>query len=348
MKGNYAMNKRNLTLLLPLLLSITLNGCTSDKRLDNNESTASVNIKLLEAKESNKNSSITEDNLLNNSKESGKQIQDVQTQEQKTEQEVTPSIDKNQQEIKPSVESSEEASTPVEQPAAEQPKRPLVFKQGDVGEEIKLIQDKLNKFGHKLAADGIFGSSTYEAVLDFQMRNKISSDGIVGEETLAALEKQPTAETIYKAPPPPPKPNDAAAIEQYINSRSFGSKTNYFIWIDLANQRVNIFTGKNNNWKLERSMVCSSGKAYTPTIKGNYTVGIKGAYFIADGGARCKYYTQIKGNYLFHSVLYDNKGEKIIDGTLGVPVSHGCVRLATENAKYIYDNIPADTAIWSN
>ena len=85
-----------------------------------------------------------------------------------------------------------------------------------------------------------------------------------------------------------------------------------------------------------------------PTVKGTFAVGSKGSYFIADGGARCKYYTQIKGNYLFHRVLYDSKGEKIIDGTLGVPVSHGCVRLATENAKFIYDNIPAGTTIWSN
>ncbi len=333
MKGNYAMNKRNLALILPLLLSITLNGCTSDNKQQSNESTASVNIKLLETKEESKNSS---------KNETDKQTQNAQTQ-----------IPDTDSEKKASTPSAGEASTPdkqpaAEEPASEQPKKPLVFKQGDEGEEIKQIQDKLNKFGHKLVVDGIFGSSTYDAVLDFQMRNKISSDGIVGDVTLSALEKEPTAETIYKAPPPPPKPNDAAAIEQYINSRNFPSKTNYFIWIDLSNQRVNIFTGSNNNWKLERSMVCSSGKAYTPTIKGNYTVGIKGAYFIADGGARCKYYTQIKGNYLFHSVLYDNKGEKIIDGTLGVPVSHGCVRLATENAKYIYDNIPADTAIWSN
>ena len=95
-------------------------------------------------------------------------------------------------------------------------------------------------------------------------------------------------------------------------------------------------------------MVCSSGKASTPTVKGNFTVGSKGGYFIADGGARCKYYTQIRGNYLFHSVLYDNKGNYIIDNTLGAPVSHGCVRLSLKNAKFIYYNIPAKTAIWSN
>jgi lipoprotein-anchoring transpeptidase ErfK/SrfK len=124
--------------------------------------------------------------------------------------------------------------------------------------------------------------------------------------------------------------------------------TSYFIWIDTTHQRVNVFKGSNRKWNLVKSVVCSSGKASTPTVKGNFTVGRKGAYFIADGGARCKYYTQIKGNYLFHSVLYDNKGKHIIDNTLGVPVSHGCVRLSLENAKFIYNSIPTKTAIWSN
>ncbi|MCT8976711.1 L,D-transpeptidase [Clostridium sp. CX1] len=59
----------------------------------------------------------------------------------------------------------------------------------------------------------------------------------------------------------------------------------------------------------------------------------------------CKYYTQISGNYLFHSVLY-NKSDKLVDGRLGYNISHGCIRLSLENAKYIYDNIPSGTAIW--
>jgi len=104
-------------------------------------------------------------------------------------------------------------------------------------------------------------------------------------------------------------------LERYINSKDIASVTSYFIWIDSPNQRVNVFKGSNKKWQLVVSMICSSGKASTPTIKGDFTVGIKGEYFIADGGARCKYYTEISGNYLFHSVLYDTKGNYIIDNT---------------------------------
>lgn len=239
------------------------------------------------------------------------------------------------------------------QPSKEQ--KPIIqttFKQGDKGEKVKVIQQKLNKFGYKLYVDGNFGRSTYNAVMDFQMRNKIFKDGATGELTMKKLDMDPNSETMYK-PPVRQKSIPKVAVsnntlERFINSKNFSSLTAYFIWIDLSHQKVIIFNGANKNWHLVKSMVCSSGKASTPTIKGNFTVGSKGRYFISTGGARCKYYTQISGNYLFHSVLYDNQGNDIIDNTLGVPVSHGCVRLALKNAKFISDNIPAGSAIWSN
>lgn len=37
--------------------------------------------------------------------------------------------------------------------------------------------------------DGIFGMKTWKAVLDFQRKNKLEADGIVGEKTMDALEK---------------------------------------------------------------------------------------------------------------------------------------------------------------
>jgi len=226
------------------------------------------------------------------------------------------------------------------------------FKLGDRSSKVKEIQQKLNKFGYKLYEDGYFGRLTYNAVIDFQMRNKITVDGIVGNMTIKKLNMVPTSQTLYKTPVIQKAANNVTgsnnALEKTINSKNNSSLTGYFIWIDLSSHRVNIFNGYNKKWHLVKSMVCSSGKRSTPTIKGHFKVGIKGSYFISSGGARCKYYTQISGNYLFHSVLYDRKGNYIIDNTLGASVSHGCVRLALSNAKYIYDNIPTRTSIWSN
>jgi len=233
-----------------------------------------------------------------------------------------------------------------------QPIVQIAVKQGDQGDKVKEIQQKLNKFGYKLYVDGNFGRSTYNAVMDFQRKNKIAQDGIVGSLTLKKLDLTPTSDTMYKTPvitkSVPSASTSKDTLEGFINSKNFSSSTDYFIWIDITHQKVNIFSGANKKWHLVKSMSCSSGKASTPTVKGNFTVGSKGEYFIADSGARCRYFTQISGNYLFHSVLYDNSGKYIIDNTLGAPVSHGCIRLALTNAKFIYDNIPATTAIWSN
>lgn len=131
----------------------------------------------------------------------------------------------------------------------------------------------------------------------------------------------------------------------FVNSKDFPSTTSYFIWVDTKNYKTNIFEGSKNNWKIKYSYLCSVGKYFAPTIKGNFTVGEKGPYFGVNRGYKCLYYTQIKGNYLFHSIIYNLDGS-IRDSRLGMNLTDGCVRLATENAKWIYDNIPMNTAIY--
>ena len=61
-------------------------------------------------------------------------------------------------------------------------------------EEVKRIQTALNDLGYDISPDGKFGKATYQAVMAFQKAEGIKIDGIVGEETIAALEKA-TAKT---------------------------------------------------------------------------------------------------------------------------------------------------------
>ncbi|MDO4875955.1 MAG: L,D-transpeptidase family protein, partial [Oscillospiraceae bacterium] len=43
-----------------------------------------------------------------------------------------------------------------------------------------------------------------------------------------------------------------------------------------------------------------------------------------------------------HSITYKgHNGKTVLDGRLGARVSHGCIRLATKDAKWIYDNVPS-------
>ena len=60
---------------------------------------------------------------------------------------------------------------------------------GRVSDEVKRIQEALNSLGYDISPDGKFGKATYQAVMAFQRAEGIKIDGIVGEETIAALEK---------------------------------------------------------------------------------------------------------------------------------------------------------------
>lgn len=141
--------------------------------------------------------------------------------------------------------------------------------------------------------------------------------------------------------------SDRISSADYVNSKNYSSETNYLIWVDTGSFKVNIFKGSTNKWNLINSYLCTLGKASTPTPKGTYKVGIKGLYFGVNKGYKCWYYTQFKGNYLFHSIIYNLDGS-VRDGRLGMKLSDGCIRLAKENAKWIYDNIPKGTKVVIN
>ena len=131
---------------------------------------------------------------------------------------------------------------------------------------------------------------------------------------------------------------------KFVNTSNLTSTTNYLIWVDTKNFKTNIFKGSKGNWTLVHSYLCSIGKASTPTPKGTFKVGICGLYFGKERGYICRYYTQFKGNYLFHSIIYNLDGS-VRDGRLGKAISDGCVRLALENAKWIWDNIPQGSTV---
>lgn len=63
-----------------------------------------------------------------------------------------------------------------------------VISQGSRGETVKLIQQKLKRWGYyKGSVDGIYGPATKAAVKYFQSKNGLKADGIAGNQTLAAL-----------------------------------------------------------------------------------------------------------------------------------------------------------------
>ena len=132
-----------------------------------------------------------------------------------------------------------------------------------------------------------------------------------------------------------------------MNNRIVGkySATPYLVAVDTTSNTVGIYQGSAGNWNLVQHWSCTTGKASSPTITGEFTIGSKGTSF-SGSNYTCWYYTQFCGNYLFHSVLYERGSQTDVRvGTLGANLSDGCVRLAIENARWLQQNVPAGSKV---
>lgn len=61
------------------------------------------------------------------------------------------------------------------------------IKKGSKGDSVSELQKLLNQNGYSLDADGIFGEKTQAAVRDYQSKNGLAVDGIVGSNTWSSL-----------------------------------------------------------------------------------------------------------------------------------------------------------------
>lgn len=61
------------------------------------------------------------------------------------------------------------------------------LKIGDSGDDVSNVQKYLKKLGYLDSVTGYFGSDTHDAVLNFQKRNGLSTDGKAGAQTISKL-----------------------------------------------------------------------------------------------------------------------------------------------------------------
>jgi lipoprotein-anchoring transpeptidase ErfK/SrfK len=111
------------------------------------------------------------------------------------------------------------------------------------------------------------------------------------------------------------------------------------IWIDvdLTNQLLSVYKGKN----LLNSFIVSTGTWRTPTVTGQFRVYVK--YPAADMAGPGYYLPSVP--YVMY--FYEGYG---IHGTywhnnFGVPMSHGCVNLRTDNAEWVYNKASIGTIV---
>lgn len=103
------------------------------------------------------------------------------------------------------------------QPGVISPMRDGVLSRGEQGEEIKQLQEALNRNGAQLPVNGSYGPLTEAAVADYQRRNGLEPvDGIAGARTLGALGIAPHAPATVppaqaQTPPAGPAPSTPGA-----------------------------------------------------------------------------------------------------------------------------------------
>lgn len=140
-------------------------------------------------------------------------------------------------------------------------------------------------------------------------------------------------------------PVRAESSELEKKAQGYTSATGYLVLTDLDAQRVAVFQGEEGAWSMVQAYPCSSGAPGMETPKGEYRVQGRGKWFynrrLQSGG---EWYVGFYGNYLFHSLPMDSS-HRVQDYRLGVPLSHGCVRLRIEDAKWLYENLPGGSKV---
>jgi len=126
-------------------------------------------------------------------------------------------------------------------------------------------------------------------------------------------------------------------------------KNTYWIKVNTQCNVVTVYKKLGSEYKPIRAMVCSCGKKGSSTPTGTYRMGTKIGWCYLVGNVWGRYSMVIKGNYLFHTVPYSKKSTAKMKykeyNKLGTSCSHGCVRLAYMDAKWIWKHCPKGTKI---
>ena len=134
----------------------------------------------------------------------------------------------------------------------------------------------------------------------------------------------------------------------YPNVRQLG---NFWVHVKIGQNRVYLMNGNN----VVYTMYCSAGiyrNGVSDTPTGIYYIQNErgNSFYNAGEGEGANYWTSFlnHGEYLFHSVPTDYRGNYILGeaAKLGISTgSHGCVRLSVPDAYWFMHNVPTGTRV---
>ena len=136
-----------------------------------------------------------------------------------------------------------------------------------------------------------------------------------------------------RSAPPAPQPGPAPANPPKPGNTAPAPTTGKWIDINISTQTITAFQDKT----ALKSVLVSTGVAWFPTPIGRYKVYMKIASQTMSGGAGGSYYylpgvpwvMYFTGAYAIHGTYWHRN--------FGKPMSHGCVNLTIEDAKWFYD-----------
>jgi len=213
------------------------------------------------------------------------------------------------------------------------------LKNGSSGKLVKQMQERLAELGYyEGPISGNFQKYTTRAVKAVQTQNGLESNGVVDEETWNIIFNDSHIVLPGATPKPTPEPTPVP----------------FHIVVDVANQVTSVY-GRDENGEYTvpvRQMLCSTGMKATPSDVGDWVLNGRHStwcIFPKWGNSYARYWTRINSSIAFHSPIYtavSNSAMKISSyNKLGQRASHGCIRLAVWDAKWIYDNIGAGTVV---
>ncbi len=145
-------------------------------------------------------------------------------------------------------------------------------------------------------------------------------------------------------------PKNAVARDELKNT----DPEKYYILLDTVNQIVTVYEKDNagDYTRIVRRFLCSTGRTETdpedpedvptPTPRGIWKIGGRERFgkFANFSGEYARYWTQIVESVYFHSIMFSRRSVNALQSYpyrhLGQNVSHGCVRLYVEDAKWLY------------
>ena len=137
---------------------------------------------------------------------------------------------------------------------------------------------------------------------------------------------------------------DQKTVEEFVNSHSFSSKTNYLFWSNQGTQYEYVFTGSKKNWKLDRVFKISTGDILGNNSSGSgtgiypkmYKMGIKIVYNY-DGYYPDGYIP--KATYNDDGTINSGHSGYHAYGGTRRPKTHGCTAFKKNDLKWFKDNL---------